>query len=315
MINMIENFLHISKLPKWFIPFILGSGVFMIAKWLDGQISLAFREDCRKFICEKKYESYLGILPDLVNQAFERTFGTHQGSINCFVRAAAFSTAMLLVTFFITEMFNPSALWGVVTFLWALGWKAMPLTAAAWFLTCLVPSWLMIGKTRFIIWVLQRARVTLPMLVLIMVIDLIIGSWVFLTIAASGAVVMGIEEAVRTAKLPANGGVLSVFAAGSLLTVIFVLIGAALLLPTGQLYLNVPIGNLFWASCAPSVWLWLYIIAAITTRLLVRSVPALRIASYVLDVEIHPVKAMGLVAAIIVTGISLICVAIGAVIF
>jgi len=308
-------FKSIAAAPRWLLPFVLGGSVFTIVAWLEGQLSAPFREDCRRFVIERQYEPYLGILPDLVSRAFNWTFGNRQRSIKCFVRAAQFSTAFLFATALITGMFNPSALHTVIAFLWALSWRAIPLMAVSWLLACLAPSWLMIAKTRFVIWVLQRAQVTLSTLIMIMAIDLVIGSWVFLTIAGWGIAIVGIEEVVRQGKLPAHSGILTLLTSSSMLAVIVALLAAAWLIPTGQLYWNVPIGNLFWASYAPSIWLWLYVFAAIITRPLVHSMPVLRIAGYVLDVEAHPVRAMGLVAGIIVTGISLIGVAIGSVIF
>lgn len=312
---MTELLKSIAAAPRWLLPFVLGGGVFAIFAWLEGQLSAAFREDCRRFIAERQYEPYLGILPDLVSRSFDWTFGDRQRSIKCFVRATEFSTAFFFVTVLITEMFNPSAIHTVIALLWALSWRAIPLVAVSWILACVVPSWIMIGKARFVIWVLQRARVTLSTLTMIMVIDFVIGSWVFLTLAGWGIALLAMEEVIRAGKVHVHLGVLSTFVSSGIVAGIIALIGAALLIPTGQLYLNVPIGNLFWASYAPSIWLWLYVFAAIITRSLARLTPVLRIAGYVLDFKAHPVKEMGLVAAVVVTGISLISVAIGSVIF
>jgi CBS domain containing-hemolysin-like protein len=59
----------------------------------------------------------------------------------------------------------------------------------------------------------------------------------------------------------------------------------------------VPVANLFWASMIPSIWLWAYVIAALVTRMLLASRPLFRKLVGFLDVNEHPIRSIGIVAA------------------
>jgi hypothetical protein len=60
----------------------------------------------------------------------------------------------------------------------------------------------------------------------------------------------------------------------------------------------VPIANLFWASMVPSIWLWAYIVSSLLARALLRSQPILHWAVRVLDVDNHPLRALGIFAGL-----------------
>jgi len=53
----------------------------------------------------------------------------------------------------------------------------------------------------------------------------------------------------------------------------------------------------FWAGFAPSIWLWLYVIALFVTRGLLRSEKLLNWLRWALDVEKNPFRSIGAVAA------------------
>ena len=58
-----------------------------------------------------------------------------------------------------------------------------------------------------------------------------------------------------------------------------------------------PFAVLFWPGMVPSIWLWLYVGATLIVRLAARSAPLLRFSSYVLDLDQHPIRFVGYVAA------------------
>jgi hypothetical protein len=63
-----------------------------------------------------------------------------------------------------------------------------------------------------------------------------------------------------------------------------------------------PAGVAFWASMMPSVWLWLYLIAASCARAFGTFDPAIRFARRFLEVDKYPIRSVGFVAAVLVTG-------------
>ena len=63
-----------------------------------------------------------------------------------------------------------------------------------------------------------------------------------------------------------------------------------------------PFASLFWAGMIPSVWLWLYTAASVITRLAARSATVLRFLTWSLDIKDHPLRSVGVVAAVFVSG-------------
>jgi hypothetical protein len=53
----------------------------------------------------------------------------------------------------------------------------------------------------------------------------------------------------------------------------------------------------FWAGFAPSMWMWLYVLALFVTRALLRSERIVNWLRWVLDVEKNPFRSIGAVAA------------------
>ena len=53
----------------------------------------------------------------------------------------------------------------------------------------------------------------------------------------------------------------------------------------------------FWAGFAPSIWLWLYVVALFATRALLRSEKLVNRLRWFLDVEKNPFRSIGAVAA------------------
>jgi hypothetical protein len=49
----------------------------------------------------------------------------------------------------------------------------------------------------------------------------------------------------------------------------------------------------------PSIWLWLYVAATLIARLAIRSAPLLRFLMYLFDIDQHPIRSVGIVAAML----------------
>jgi hypothetical protein len=54
---------------------------------------------------------------------------------------------------------------------------------------------------------------------------------------------------------------------------------------------------LFWAGFAPSIWMWLYVLALFVTRALLRSEKLVKGLRWFFDVEKNPFRSIGAVAA------------------
>jgi hypothetical protein len=298
-----------GQISRWLLPFVLAYLTYRTGNWAEQQLSTPFRSSCTQFLLSHRYESYLGQLPQFAERAFVRVFDSRHGSWKCIRRSTVFSTCSLLATFVITLFFSPLGLFQFWQGLFKLGLKALLIAVVFWVVGCVLPDYLMLGKTRFVIWVLEKANLNSRRLALTLGFDFVLANYVFLTafVACQIILVMGYESI--SGKLPAHSSLLSMIGAGGFVFALLFVIEAAALGLTGSLYFGVPFGNLFWASMIPSVWLWLYILSALFTRFLVTSFPVLRVVTHVLDVQRHPVRSVGVVAALVVFVVAVFCVA------
>ena len=268
-------------------------------------MSPEFRQECANFLKRRGYESYMGVLPTLSVKTIDRWFGPKHASWKCVWRSALLSSCALGCTFVVTLIFNPKDTFNFFNWLLALGPKGLGVVVGAWIMACLVPDYLMLGKTRFVIWVLQRADLSLGTMLLIGVIDFFAANWMFLSAFVSVQVI-GIEGYMWVAgKIPKGSNLLTMSVGGAVVFLILLLVEAAVLGAQGQLYLTIPLANFFWASMVPSGWLWLFVGSSIATRFLVSLQPGFGFLVYALDVEAHPVRSIGIIASTVVAAVTL----------
>jgi hypothetical protein len=142
-------------------------------------------------------------------------------------------------------------------------------------------------------------------LVFCALIDLFVGIFVF--IMSTAILVVTVTLLAMTYVSPGGfSDLVHRLGVASILAAMF--IGASLgsLVPSGHLFIDFPMANLFWASLFPSIWLWGYIAASLLTRFLISAKPTLRFSLRHLDVENHPLRSVGVVAATMACIVSLV---------
>jgi len=71
-----------------------------------------------------------------------------------------------------------------------------------------------------------------------------------------------------------------------------------------------PFEMLFWPGMVPSIWLWFYVVATLVVRLAVRTAPVSRFSIYFFDIDQHPIRSVGIVAAALVSCVYIVLLAI-----
>ena len=71
-----------------------------------------------------------------------------------------------------------------------------------------------------------------------------------------------------------------------------------------------PYEMFFWPGMVPSMWLWLYVAATLIVRLVVRTAPVFRFSVYFFDIDQHPIRSVGVVAAALVSCVYIVLLAI-----
>jgi hypothetical protein len=148
----------------------------------------------------------------------------------------------------------------------------------AWAIWSLVPDYFNLLKTRKVLVIITARQIhRLSVLVGILLADFIIGTVIFrLTFGPiaifGGAILRG----------TANLGIVFGQYFENFLT------------------FNVFLEPFFWTGMVPSIWLWLYVAATLIMRLAVRAAPAFRFSMYLFDIDQHPIRSVGIVAAVLV---------------
>lgn len=77
-----------------------------IFKFFDGNVSKETLRSFSGFLQNHSYEPYLGILPEIIQRTFDRTFGTRHFSLRCILASALASVLSLSLIISISFLWN-----------------------------------------------------------------------------------------------------------------------------------------------------------------------------------------------------------------
>ena len=224
-----------------------------------------------------------GALPDGTQELFEKIFGERHFTLKCFIRSAAFSLSAMAFIMILGFLINPKDVLSYVLD------DSMALVAgfASWLPWSIIIDYISLFKTRVILGIVARVKLHhLVVAVTILVVDFIgyiILYIVGVILVASAISVMGIRDNALPSEF------------STLIQVLVVL--AEVIIDTITEPQHVYLFNTFWAGFAPSIWLWLYVLALFVTRGLLRSERIVNWLRWALDVEKNPFRSIGAVAA------------------
>jgi hypothetical protein len=306
---------------KWVLPFAMFGVVFQAFKLIDEHASAEVREELATFLKTHAYESYLGNLPEIIQNTFNRIFGQRHFSVRCIMVSALLSLASLIVTFTISIFWDFPALVATGAFIQkgldalhtsnsdqikhlATSLSKIPnivlysVGVVSWIFWCLLPDYIALLKIRIMLLIFRYSNPRIPSLIITLFVDFIVGFWVFIaSFSFLQTFLIGISIYLY------DPSVFKQFSSMSIAT--FLLWGflfgieAGILTFKNLLITFVPVANLFWASMIPSIWLWAYVISSLVTRMLLASRPLMRKTVYLLDVSGHPIRSIGVVAAFV----------------
>lgn len=309
MENLIITSVWSGQGGRWLLPLFFALICYQAFKWFDSVISSEFRTKCASFILGKKYESYLIILPDIAAQIIDRIFGSKHFSIKCFFRSLLFSTLSLILTFIVSILYDSNKISYFIRFNSNLKIKYGFIVVLVWLLFCVIPDYIMLGKTRGIIWILRRIKLGEVRLIFIGMVDFFIISLTFMLLFVATQVIFLNIYSFGTGKLP-NESIISIVRASYFEVAIFFLVEEIVFMATGVLYHTFPIANIFWSAVMPSFWLWIFIVSSITSRFLFSIKPVFGVLIHVLDVKNYPFRSLGIIASIITATTTLVVIVI-----
>lgn len=307
----------VSSTPaRWGLPITILVSVFGAFKTIEGNSSKQMKIDLSQFIKSAKYEDYLGVLPDAIQDGFDKLMGTRHLSKKSLKRSFLFSVIATAAAILFSVIYNhkdisvalanyPEAIKNVQDTLAKNPSFARPAEFVGrlknarnivialpiiWVFWCFVPDFIALLKTRIVLLVLKHSAPRISSLLVVFFVDILLSVISFVMSTVLFQVILG--YAFYWYNYGFDFSITSFFIySGMLFTFefsIFVLSGAILF--------SIPMANLFWASALPSIWLWTYIFSALLARFLLRSKPLLRSLVYFLDFDEKPVSSLGILA-------------------
>jgi hypothetical protein len=235
----------------------------------------ALSEDAREKVAGWVAEADLGkgirSIPHQFALLFDRVFGERHLSLRCFLRSTVASVVAVVI---VATLLRPPRLWsesGDPLFVWA-GMALLGLMFNA------IPDYLSLLETRWAVgWMRRSKRLVAPLLVDLVVTVLISLGWLYvlgnqmMTVSRDGVRMHLFPIIVEEVLHPGWGNSDTFFS-------IF-----------------------FYSAFFTSVWLWLYALSVLASRVLLRMNSGVGFLIRVTDVEKKPFTSMGFVSVIIVT--------------
>jgi hypothetical protein len=214
-----------------------------------------------------EYRNFIHTFPKIILPIFKQIFGNRHLSIKCIRRSIEISIISMTISFAFSVLHHWNHFYHdlieeriATTFLRDLIIN-MVILYACW---SLIPDYLNLWKTRALLQFFANRQRSHPIIFMVFVAcaDLIGGFIVFYTI-------IGVLIFRTTIDWEMFQG----------------------------LVYELPFANLFWAGMVPSLWLWLNLMAVTFTTLMNKSSRYFEFMFHRLDVEEHPIRSVGFVAA------------------
>jgi hypothetical protein len=280
--------------PSGSLAVLFGSiyGAFAVC---DANTSKQVKADYALVLKTGKYVNLINAFPATVLSIFEQLFGRTHVSWKCFRRSAYVSLASILLLFTLSGLHGSFHLRDLLGRDWLFGWEInlFVLVYAVW---SVLQDYLNLAKTRALLKIfnLPRRR-SLFVLIVVAIGDFVI--WIILFWVTSLFLFIFVEIVVGNGLKYLNFNVLFSwdYLSSKVPDAIPNLFSAS--------HTPVKITNYFWAGMVPSMWLWLNVVAISVTIFMNKASRVFEVLFYMLDVDEHPVRSVGFVAASIITGI------------
>jgi hypothetical protein len=257
-------------------------GVFV---FIENMSSSQARADFTNYLKSTDFAGSVVRLPQDTRALFERVFGARHFSLRCVITSVLFSAVTTTGMFAIFFLIDPKAFLSLADLVWEYDPQLL-VAVGAWIIWSLVPDYFNLLKTRAILGLATARQINrASILIAIVFADFVVGYAIF-------SLTFGPILLPFLRDNPLWLEMLFFWPPPFFITFLF---------PPIITFSSVT-APLFWAGMVPSIWLWLYVAATLIVRLAIRSAPLLRFLTYLLDIDQHPIRSVGIVAATLVSG-------------
>lgn len=262
----------------------LCSATFSLFAFIETLSAPQARADFTRYLRSTEFAKAVVQLPDDTRALFERVFGPRHFSWRCVKTSIVFSIAAFAFILLLTVLDDPKR-----TRFWVVQvreiYPALLYILAMYAVWAIVPDYFNLFKTRKVLDLITAHRISRPSaLVVILIADFLFGYAIFiLTCFPMGLLsehfVLFLMGQVSWHHLVSNFGFSP--------------------LPWSAGFKR-PYAVFFWPGMVPSIWLWFYVGAILIVRVAARSAPLFRFSNYFFDIDQHPIRSVGSVAAALV---------------
>jgi hypothetical protein len=266
--------------------------------FIENMSSTQARADFTKYLRSTDVTRSVIHLPEDTRALFRRLFGVRHFSLRCLIASVLFSIAVLVGLFVIAALHYLKTYFSLARDLWEK--PAELWMFGVWVTWSVVPDYFNLLKTRKVLDILTARRIKRTSIsIAILFADFVLGYVVF-ALTFFPVLVVGGLIGIAAAQTGLAGALESI---PSIVNDVLANPSTYIALDTLNPFstetpLSGELSPFFWASMVPSIWLWLYVAAT----LIVRSAPAFRFSMYLFDIDQHPIRSVGIVAATLVSG-------------
>lgn len=283
---------------------------------LERSSSPRAKDDFARYLREANFAVVPLRLPHTARYIFETVFGKRHLTGFCIYRSVVCSVLAILALTALSVLGDPLSVTSAIDAFNQSNFmvRGMIISILVW---SLAMDYLSLLKTRLVIGALDRTQTphTVPRILLIGAADFVVGFCIFvLGVIVGMAIGEIISSAYFFAQCPSCAGHIPSLEYELLVAIIHTFPNKyANFFPTLVSYiysgrLSNIFAILFFASLVPSIWLWLYLASSLLTRVITNSSRPIRFLVYFLDIDHHPIRSVGIVAATLSLVIYLIVV-------
>ncbi len=276
---------------------IVFSAIYGSFAWLENLLSSSAKLALTSFLRSTDWKVWSKRIAAVVQESFNALFGPKHLSGKCIIRSIEFSLSSIFIllilgflnhySYFRTMPFElTKTSYRIIFFGW-LGWSI-----------CI--DYFNLGKTRLLIKIIQHTRLSLLVCLLLIPIDLVLSFLVF-------HFSYEFLDALNMTYQMCEGYHCSLWyflsTAYSIHQVVIwnVYLWARHFLMISWGPIDNEIAVFFWAGLLPTLWLLVYVLATALTRLIARFSNQIRFILVGLDIDRHPIRSIGLVAATLIS--------------
>jgi hypothetical protein len=260
---------------------VLCSATFGLFTFIETLSAPQVRADFARYLRSTDFAKAVVQLPDDTRALFERVFGPRHFSWRCIKTSMAFSVAAFAFILALSVLDDPKRTRLFVLRVWD-EYPAFLYILGAYAVWAIVPDYFNLLKTRKVLGLITAHQISRSSaLALILIADFLFGYAIFIVTCLpmgllSEHFVLFLMGQVSWHHLVSNFSF------------------SPLPLSSGFEW---PYAVFFWPGMMPSIWLWFYVGAILVVRLVARSAPVFRFSNYFFDIDQHPIRSVGSVAA------------------